>query len=195
MWLPQSSTQSNQVALVEKNPSANAEDIRDCGFDPWVRKIPQKRSWQPTPVFLPGESHGQRILAGYSPQGHKKSYMTEVTQHTHGKRRPARSSAHDLASRNSHPSSLDLPSGSPCAVSMGGEGRVLSRGSLPHLRTPWAGLNYERWFNSNHGTEPLLTTHSWVHFPWRQKRQLSMAYILRSPEISSFTSLQTHHMV
>ena len=42
---------------------------RRHGFDPWVGKIP----WQPTPVFLPGESHGQRILAGYSPWGHKES--------------------------------------------------------------------------------------------------------------------------
>ena len=39
-----------------------------CGFDPWVRKIPW-RKWQPTPVFLSGESHGQRSLEGYSPQG------------------------------------------------------------------------------------------------------------------------------
>ena len=37
------------------------------GFDPWVGKIPWRRAWQPTPVFLPGESHGQRSLAGYSP--------------------------------------------------------------------------------------------------------------------------------
>jgi len=36
-----------------------------CGFNPWVRKIPWRRAWQPTPVFLPGESHGQRGLAGY----------------------------------------------------------------------------------------------------------------------------------
>ena len=34
-------------------------------MDPWVRKIPWKRAWQPTPVFLSGESHGQRSLAGY----------------------------------------------------------------------------------------------------------------------------------
>ena len=39
---------------------------RVCSFDPWVRKIPWRRTWQPTPVFLPGESHGQRSLAGYS---------------------------------------------------------------------------------------------------------------------------------
>ena len=37
------------------------------GFDPWVRKIPWKRAWQPTPAFSPGESHGQRSLAGYNP--------------------------------------------------------------------------------------------------------------------------------
>ena len=36
-------------------------------FDSWVRKIPWRRKWQPTPVLLPGESHGQRSLAGYSP--------------------------------------------------------------------------------------------------------------------------------
>ena len=42
-----------------------------CRFSPWVRKIPWKRKWQPTPVFLPGEFHGQRSLAGYSPWGHK----------------------------------------------------------------------------------------------------------------------------
>ena len=40
---------------------------RKCGFDPWVRKIPWRRKWQPTPVFLPGKSHGQRSLVGYSP--------------------------------------------------------------------------------------------------------------------------------
>jgi len=37
-----------------------------CGFDPWVEKIPWRRKWQPTPVSLPGESHGQRSLEGYS---------------------------------------------------------------------------------------------------------------------------------
>ena len=37
------------------------------GFDSWVGKIPYRRKWQPTPVFLPGESHGQRSLVGYSP--------------------------------------------------------------------------------------------------------------------------------
>ena len=52
-----------QVMLVINNPPANAGDMRH-GFDPWVRKIPWRRARQPTPVFLSGESHGQRSLAG-----------------------------------------------------------------------------------------------------------------------------------
>ena len=48
--------------------------LRRWGFDPWVRK---NRKWQPTPVFLPGKSHGRRSLVGYSPWGHKESGMTE----------------------------------------------------------------------------------------------------------------------
>ena len=46
-------------------------------FDPWVGKIPWRRKWQPTPVFLPGKSHGQRNLEGYSPWCCKESDMTE----------------------------------------------------------------------------------------------------------------------
>ena len=59
------STGSAQVALVVKILSASVGDIRN-GVDPWVGKIPWRRGWQPTPVFLPGESHRQRSLAGYS---------------------------------------------------------------------------------------------------------------------------------
>ena len=47
------------------------------GFDPWVRKIPWRRKWQPTPIFLPGKSHGWRNLAGYSPWGSKESDTTK----------------------------------------------------------------------------------------------------------------------
>ena len=46
---------------------------------PWVGKIPWRRARQPTPVFLPGESHGQRSPAGYCPQGYTESDTTEVT--------------------------------------------------------------------------------------------------------------------
>ena len=50
---------------------------RSCRFDPWVGKIPYRRAWQPTPVFLPGESRGQRSLVAYSPQGHKDSFRDD----------------------------------------------------------------------------------------------------------------------
>ena len=63
---------ASQVVLVVKNLPTNAGRYKKRGFDPWVRKIPWRRIWQPTPVFLPGESHGQRSLAGYSPQGQKE---------------------------------------------------------------------------------------------------------------------------
>ena len=74
----ETNTRASKVVLVVKNPPANAGDIRDASS--WVRKIPWRRAWQPTPGLLPGESHGKRSLVGYSPRGHKTSGMTEVTQ-------------------------------------------------------------------------------------------------------------------
>jgi len=68
-----------QDALVVKNLPVNEGDTRDSEFSHWVRKIPWRRAWQPTPIFLPGESHGQRSLVGYSPLGCKESDMTEMT--------------------------------------------------------------------------------------------------------------------
>ena len=56
--------------LVVKNPSVG--QCRGRKFDPWVRKIPWRRKRQPTPVFMPGKSHGQSGLAGDSPWGHKR---------------------------------------------------------------------------------------------------------------------------
>ena len=55
---------------------------RTPGFYPWVRKIPWRRKWQPTPVFLPGKSHGQRSLVDYSPWDRKESDMTERLHYT-----------------------------------------------------------------------------------------------------------------
>jgi len=54
---------------------------RSCGFDCWVRKIPWRRKWQPTSVFLLGNFLGQWNLAGYSPLVLKKSDTIEVTEH------------------------------------------------------------------------------------------------------------------
>ena len=59
-----------------------AHQCRRHGFSPWVGKIPQRRKRQPTPVYLPGKSHGQRILAGYSPWGCKESdTIKRLTHH------------------------------------------------------------------------------------------------------------------
>ena len=55
----------------------SAWQCRRPGFDAWLGKIPWRREWQPTLVFLPGKSHGQRSLAGYSPGGRKESDTTE----------------------------------------------------------------------------------------------------------------------
>ena len=55
--------------------------VQQTGVHPWIWKILWRRAWQPTPVFLPGESHGQRSLAGYSPWGRKESDTAESTQH------------------------------------------------------------------------------------------------------------------
>ena len=66
----------------DKEPACQIRKHKRCRFSPWVGKIPQRRSWQPTPVFLPGEFHRQRSLVGYSPLGCKASGMTAVTQHT-----------------------------------------------------------------------------------------------------------------
>jgi len=66
---------------VVKNPSAHAGDTGNIWFDPWVRMITWRRAWQPTPVFLPGKSHGQRSLVGYSLWGHKESDMAKATSH------------------------------------------------------------------------------------------------------------------
>ena len=52
-------------------------------FNTLVGKIPWRRKWQPTPMFLPGKSHGQRSLAGYSPQGHKRVRHNLATEHHH----------------------------------------------------------------------------------------------------------------
>ena len=60
---------------------ASACDAQDR-FDPWVGKITWRRKWQSTPVFLPGESHGQRNLEGYSPQGRKELDTTEQLHYT-----------------------------------------------------------------------------------------------------------------
>ena len=57
---------------------------RRCGSNPWVWKIPWRRKWQPTPIFLPRKSHGWRSLASYSSQGFKRvNHDLATKQHVH----------------------------------------------------------------------------------------------------------------
>ena len=79
---------TSQVAVVGKNPPANAGWCKRRSipasiprFDPWLRKIPWRRQWQSTPVFLPQKAHGRRTLAGCSPWGHTESDTTEAAEH------------------------------------------------------------------------------------------------------------------
>ena len=60
-----------------KEPACQFRRHKRRRFDPWVGKIPWRRKWQPTPVFMPGKSHGLRSLVGYSPWGRKESDTTE----------------------------------------------------------------------------------------------------------------------
>ena len=55
----------------KKNP-CQCRRLKRCGFSPWVGKIPWRRKWQLITVFLPGEFHGQKSLASYSPWGHRE---------------------------------------------------------------------------------------------------------------------------
>ena len=68
--------------LVVKNPPANAGDARDVDLIPGSRRSPEGGKWQPITKFLHGKFHGQRSLVGYSPWGHKKSDIIEVTEHS-----------------------------------------------------------------------------------------------------------------
>ena len=71
----------SQVVLVVKKPAANAGDIRESGSIPGLGR-PPGGGQHLTPIFLPGESHGQRRLEGYSPQCHKELDTTEATYHS-----------------------------------------------------------------------------------------------------------------
>ena len=58
----------------------NLPAMGEMWFDPWVEKIPWRRKWQLTPVFLPGKSHGQKSLTGYSPWGQRVRHDLSTKQ-------------------------------------------------------------------------------------------------------------------
>ena len=70
------------VGTSGKEPTCQWKRCKRLRFHPWVGKIPWRRNWQPTPVFLPGKSHGQRSLAGYSP-GISKEWDTTKHMSAH----------------------------------------------------------------------------------------------------------------
>ena len=70
-----------------KEPICQCRRHERCRFSPWVGKFPWRRKWQPIPVFLPGESHGQRNLVGYSPSGHKsQTWLKQLSTHARTQR-------------------------------------------------------------------------------------------------------------
>ena len=76
-----------------EEPACQYRRHKRLRFDPWVGKIPRRRVWKPTPIFLPVESHGQRSLVGYSSWRHKQSDRAELAS-THA---PASDSSQDSA--------------------------------------------------------------------------------------------------
>ena len=90
---PKSNEGASLMAQMVKNPSEKKKkkkrihlECRRPRFDPWVRKTPWRRAWQPTPVFLLGELNGQRSLVGYTVHGVAELDTTERLIHTQGQR-------------------------------------------------------------------------------------------------------------
>ena len=81
--------EASSVSQQVKNLLA-MQETQEMQIDPWVRKIPWRRTWQPTSVFLPGESHRQRSLAGYSPQSWRISVSQWVEDGGRGAAGPGR---------------------------------------------------------------------------------------------------------
>ena len=82
--LPNPRTEPASPVLVSRfftTEPPSACQCRRCGFDPWVGKMPWKRKWQPTPIFLPGKPHVQRRLVDYSPWGSQNSqtWLRDIT--------------------------------------------------------------------------------------------------------------------
>ena len=69
--------ESSKEALRQERICLQCRSHRKLRSDSWMGKIPWRRKWQPSPVFLPGEFHGQRSVVGYSPWGCTESDRTE----------------------------------------------------------------------------------------------------------------------
>ena len=79
IWQNQSNIVKFKNKIKKKEPTCQSRRQKGLRFNPWVGKIHWRKAWQSIPVFLPGKSHGQRSLVGYSPQGRTESDTTEAT--------------------------------------------------------------------------------------------------------------------
>ena len=90
----------NILIIPDSSPGLSGKEstcqCRRRDLDPWVGNIPRRRKWQPTPVFLPGKSHGQRRLAGCSPWGCKRVRHNLVTKQHHHPRKTTSNSSQTL---------------------------------------------------------------------------------------------------
>ena len=86
-----------------KEPACQCRRCRRCEFDPWVRKIPWRRAWQPTPVFLPGESHGQGAWRATAHRVTKnQTQLKQLSMHASGKEIRTVSAGRKRACRSTH---------------------------------------------------------------------------------------------
>ena len=118
-----------------KQLNCQCQRHRRCGFNPWVGKIPLRKEWQPTAVSLPGESHGQRSLVGYNPQGSQRV-------------------------RHNWATSLSL---SPPKMTLFGNEVILRGASLVAQKVKCLPAMHETWFQSLGQIDPLekeIATHS-----------------------------------
>ena len=149
-----------------KESTCQCRRYRRHGFDHWVGMNPWRRKWQPTPVFLPGKSHGQRSLASYSPGGHTESATTEWLSKTHTKKTWAIS---DTTESNWKHTSTDW-----------------NRSSLPEILTP------EKLFNRDVNSRKKIGLRRSVHYrqspPWRSPERHNCRALWAAPMLISHSS-------
>ena len=126
-----------------KEPSCQCRKHKRCGFNPWVWKIPQRRAQQQSPVFLPGESHGQRSLVGYGLQGLKQSDVTsDIVYNLPRSHNSLRGTVHKEQTWKLEPRSSRLPS--PCLVHSPAPKRMVFFHDLLRMQS-WRWLAQEKW--------------------------------------------------
>ena len=160
----------------------SGSECRRLEFDPWVRKIPRRRKWQPTPVFLTGKFHRQRSLVGYSLWGHKRVRLNWVTKQQHSLRTGSllspQSQQHQGLSRgesNSAPSQL-FDSKFPEGMT----DNFLDQGNTFLCRRTNFSLGNTSYDGSTLLLPSTLLVHSlhciWSHTPWSSRQSRSFQF-------------------